>query len=235
MPSIRYLGPTSDDIDVLTRLRLQEEIVGNLTSDQVQAQVLDALTNKANAYYLGDASSQRVGPSAISGKGNTLIKKTSYGQPNGPIPISGTGGRISSSYVPNAYYRPGGVGWNRYGYFTENNLQITTGHYGSTNEQQIGSFTIPGPSYAWFPMFLGYFAIGLGKGEVYIKRGGNIVARAIGGNDPTMWFSCPLVPMFFPGSVTGSQTFTVYRKAIFDPGSMNLGSFFRITCIAVPM
>ena len=235
MPSIRYMGPTSDDIDVLTRLRLQEEIVGNLTSDQVQAQVLDSLTNKADAYYLGNASSQRVGPSAISGKGNTLIKKTSYGQANSALPISNTGGRISTSYMPNAHYRPGGRGWNRFAYFTQDNLQLITGHYEHTNEQHIGTITVPGPSHAWFPMFLGYFAIGLGKGEVYIKRGGNIVARAIGGNDPNMWFTCPLVPMFFPGSVTGSQTFTIHRRAIFDPGSMNLGSIFRITCVTVPM
>lgn len=235
MPSIRYMGPTSDDIDVLTRLRLQEEIVGNLTSDQVQAQVLDALSNKADAYYLGNASSQRVGPSAISGKGNTLIKKPSYGQANGPVPIANTGGRISPSYMPNAHNRPGGMGWKRVAQYTHDNLQLTTGHYGSTNEQQIGSFTVSGPSHAWFPMFLGDFQIGLGKGEVLIKHGGNIVARSIGGNDPNMWFSCPLVPMFFPGSVTGSQTFTVHRRAVFNPGSMNLGSFFRITCVAVPM
>lgn len=235
MPSIRYMGPTSEDIDVLTRIRLQEEIVGNLTSDQVQAQVLDSLSNKADAYYLGNASSQRVGPSAISGKGNTLIKKTSSGQANGTVPISNTGGRISSSYVPNAHNRPGGMGWKRVAEYTHDNLQLITGHLDAPHEQQIGSFTIQGPSHAWFPMFLGYFAIGLGKGEVYIKRGGNIVARAIGGNDPGMWFTCPLVPMFFPGSVTGTQTFTVHRKAVFDPGSMNLGTIFSITCVGVPM
>ena len=235
MPSIRYLGPTSDDIDVLTRLRLQEEIVGNLTSDQVQAQVLDSLTNKANAYYLGDASSQRVGPSAISGKGSTLIKKSSYGQANSTLPIANTAGRISPSYMPNAHNRPGGRGWNRATEYTHNNMQIITGHYASLNDQQIGSFTVQGPSHAWFPMFLGNFQIGLGKGEVLIKRGGNIVARAVGGNDPNMWFSCQLVPMFFPGSVTGNQTFTVHRKAVFSPGSMNLGTTFRITCISVPM
>ena len=235
MPSIRYMGPTSDDIDVLTRIRLQEEIVGNLTSDQVQDQVLASLSNKADAYYLGSASSQRVGPSAISGKGNTLIKKSSYGQANSTLPISNTGGRISPSYMPNANDRPGGRGWTRATEYTHNNMQIITGHYDSTNEQQIGSFTVQGPSFAWFPMFLGDFTIGLGKGEVLIKRGGNIVARAIGGNDPGMWFTCPLVPMFFPGSVTGTQTFTVHRKAVFNPGAMNLGAFFRITCVSVPM
>ena len=235
MPSIRYMGPTSDDIDVLTRIRLQEEIVGNLTSDQVQAQVLDSLSNKADAYYLGNASSQRVGPSAISGKGNTLIKKSSYGQANSTLPIANTGGRISPSYMPSAYYRPGGRGWNRVAEYTHNNLQLITGHLDAPHEQQIGSFTVSGPSSAWFPMFLGDFQIGLGKGEVLIKRGGNIVARAIGGNDANMWFSCPLVPMFFPGSVTGNQTFTVHRKAVHNPGATNLGAFFRITCVAVPM
>lgn len=52
MPSIRYLGPTTEGIDVLTRLRLQEEVSGTLTTEQVQDEVFEALKNKADSFYL---------------------------------------------------------------------------------------------------------------------------------------------------------------------------------------
>lgn len=234
MPSIRYLGPTTNNPDVLTRLRLQQEVQSDLSNIQVQDEVLQALEDKANTYYLNDASAQRVTPESIQGKESTLIKKASSFDPEGPVALSG--GRIPGiNNMPLSNNRSGGKRWRMSAQYTHDNLQLTTGHYESTNEQQIGSFTVRGPSHAWFPMFIGDFQIGLGKGEVLIKRGGNIVARAIGGNDQGMWYSCPIVPMFSPGSVTGSQTFTVHRRAVFPGVPTNLGIFFRITCIAVPM
>ena len=234
MPSIRYLGPTTNNPDVLTRLRLQQEVQSDLSNTQVQDEVLQALETKANTYYLNDASAQRVTPESIQGKGSTLIKKASSFDPEGPVALSG--GRIPGiNNMPISNSRSGGKRWRMSAQYTHENLSLVTGHLDAPHEQQIGSFTVNGPDHPWLPLFSGDFQIGLGKGEVLIKRGGNIVARAIGGNDPNMWFSCPVVPMFSPGSVTGSQTFTVHRKAIFNPGSMNLGMFFRITCIAVPM
>lgn len=233
MPSIRYLGPTTEGIDVLTRLRLQEEVSGTLTSEQIQSEVLESLKNKADSFYLGSASSQRVSQSAISGKGSTLIRKSTAGQANGPVALSG--GRIpGTSYLPNAYPdRPGGRGWRRAAEFNNTNLTLTTGHYASTNLQQIGSFNVPGPSFSWLPIFVGDFTIGFGKGEILIMRGGRPIARAIGGNDPNVWFTCTVVPVE-PVALTGTGTFTVHRKAVFSPGETNIGGGFRLTCLAVP-
>lgn len=232
MPSLRYLGPTSENIDVLTRLRLQEEVSGTLTTGQIQDKVDDALKDKANTFYLGNASSQRVTPSAMSGKGNNLIRRSTSGSANGPVALSG--GRIPSgtTYLPNSWDRPGGRGWNMYEYNVDN-LSLTTGHYGSTNLQQIGSFSVPGPSYSWLPIFTGDFSMGLGKGEILIMRGGRAVARAIGGNDANAWFTCTIVPVD-PVALTGTGTFTVHRKAVFSPGATNVFPGFRISCLAVP-
>ena len=230
MPSIRYLGPTDDDIDVLTRLRVQAEISGTLTTEKIQDDTYEALRDKANSFYLSDVSSQYVGPSAMSGRGANLIRKNLSGQAGGMAPLSG--GRIPASYMPNSYYRPGGRGWEMHEH-NQDTLHLTTGHYESTNLQQIGSFTINGPNHSWLPIFTGDFQIGLGKGEVLIMRGGRPIARAIGGNDPHTWFSSTIVPVE-PSPVSGSATFTVHRKAVFNPGSTNIGGGYRVACLCVP-
>lgn len=230
MPSIRYLGPTDDDIDVLTRLRVQAEISGTLTTEKVQDETYEALRDKANSFYLSDVSSQYVGPSAMSGRGDNLIRKNLSGQANGMAPLSG--GRIpGTSYLPNAYDRPGGRGWGIQTY-TNSNLSITTGAYSSEILQQIGSFTINGPSSQWLPIFTGFFVTGLGKGEILIMRSGRIFGRSIGGNHTQQWFPNTTVPID-PTPLSGSATFTIHRRAFFG-GTMHVGVDYTITCMMVP-
>lgn len=233
MPSLRYLGPTSNDIDLVPRLRLQAEVSGTLTPALVDQQVTTALSPKADSFYVGSASSQRVTSSAITNKVSGLIPKSSANQPNGPLQHAGNGTHL---YLPNSFERTGGRGWRRVGLgaYSPNTISLTTGAYSSTTEQQIGSFTIAGPNWAWFPIFVGYFTIGLGKGEVCIKQGSRYIARAIGGNDPNAWFTSTLVPMSSLSYFTGSITFTVTRRAVFSPGSTNIAGSYNFCCIAVP-
>lgn len=231
MPSIKYLGPTSDDLDLVTRLRLQSEIAGEVTPASVDQQITDALTSKSNSFYLSNASSQRVSPSAISGKGSALINtSTQVNVPGGPVVLSG--GRIPDSFLPNSYDRPGGKGWNKVSEFTNANLTLTTGVWNSTSERQIGSFQVPGPSFSWFPIFSGDFTLGGGKGEICIKQGSRYVARAISGNLGSAWWTCSIIPLDSLISYTGSVTFTVTQRSFF--GSTDLGGGFRIACLAVP-
>lgn len=230
MPSIRYLGPTDDDIEVLTRLRVQAEVAGGITREYVEDKTYAALEGKANTFYLSDVSSQYVGPSAISGKGTSLIEKARSGQANGIAPLSS--GRIpNTSYLPNAYDRSGGRGWSIQTY-TNHNLSITTGAYSSGNLQQIGSFTINGPSSQWLPIFTGFFVTGLGKGEILIMRSGRIFGRSIGGNSTQHWFPNTTVPID-PTPLSGSATFTIHRRAFFG-GTMHVGVDYTITCMMVP-
>lgn len=233
MPSIRYLGPTTNNPDVLTRLRLQQEVQSDLSNTQVQDEVLQALEAKANTYYLNDASAQRVTPESIQGKESTLIKKASSFDPEGPVALSG--GRIPGiNNMPLSNSRSGGKRWRMSAQYTHENLSLVTGHYHNDWAEQIGSFTVNGPDHPWLPLFSGDFQIGLGKGEVYIMQAGGIVARSIGGNDPGVYFSCPLIPVYDLKPLNGSANFTVHRRAIFNPGETNVGAFFRITCIAIP-
>lgn len=230
MPSIRYLGPTSEDIDVLSRIRLQEEVSGELTPTMVDQHITEHLDAMANTYYLGNKSSQYVTPSALSNKGAELIKTNEAGKPGGPVPIYN--GRISDlSLLPNPSKRPGGRGWNKAGEWNGGNLTLTTGYHYSTSEQQIGSFTVNGPNYPWFALFLGFIVMGGGKGELTIKRGSTPVSRAVSGGDVNAWFTCDFAPQVLT-PYTGSQSFTITRRAFFD--QVNVSGFFEFACISVP-
>lgn len=232
MPSIKYLGPTSGDDDVVNRLRLQTEISGTLSPAAVDQQITTSLAPKADATYLSNKASQYVTPSVLTGKGATLVPRDSLNNANGPARIYW--GQLSDlSQLPNQYYRPGGKGWNKKGEWNSGNLSITSGVYSSTNEQQIGSFTVDGPSFPWIPIFMGFFTIGYGKGEICIKQGTRYLARAVSGNDPNAWFTCDLSPTS-PTTYTGNQTFTLTRRAFFSPGSTNVSTYFHFCCMAVP-
>lgn len=230
MPSLRYLGPTTNDIDLISRLRLQAEVSGTLTPELVDQQVTTALTNKATATYLGNASSQRVGPNALTAKTQGLIRVSEAGHPGGPL----INGPYSYLNLPNSSDRPGVR--STYTIYNHNNstLPTTNGAYNSTTEQQIASFTINGPSAAWYPIFTGYFIIGLGKGEICIKQSSRYIARAIGGNDPNVWFTCNVIPLDTVTTYTGSVTFTITRRAVFSPGSMTNAASYNLTCLCVP-
>lgn len=231
MPSLRYLGPTTEDIDVMNRLRLQTEISGALTPEMVTDQVNTALVPKANTFYLGNASGQRVTPSAIAGKGDNLLHKTSnVDVPGGAASLSG--GRIADSRLPHSFDRPGGRSWLKVAEFSNTNLTISSGVYSSTVEQQIGTFTVNGPAQAWFPIFSGDFSLSGGKGEVCIKQGTRYLARAISGNDGNVWWTCGIIPTANIISYTGTVTFQITRRAFFN--STNLGGGFRFTCLAIP-
>lgn len=233
MPSIKYLGPTVDDIDVLNRLRLQTEVAGTLSPEMVDQQITTALSPKANSYYLGNKSSQYVTTSAISGRGSTLINKsTQVNQPGMPVVLSG--GRVPSSRLPNAYHsgRAGGKSWLKLAEYNADNFGILNGVYNSNNERVIGTFTLNGPNYPWFPIFAGDFSMTGGKGEVCIKQGSRYLARAISGNHGGVWWTCSVAPLDALTSYTGSVSFSIVQRAFF--GSTNLGAGYRLTCLAVP-
>lgn len=231
MPSIKYLGPTTDDIDVLNRLRLQTEVSGTLTPALVDQQITTSLSTKANSYYLGNKSGQYVSPSAMSGRGDALINKsTQVGGPGQPVVMQG--GRIPASYLPRTYDRPGGKSWRMVTEYSNANLSITTGVWNSNTERQIGSFSVSGPNYPWFPIFSGDFNIGGGKGEVCIKQGSRYIARAINGNDANFWWTCNVIPTASLTSYTGSINFQITQRAFWE--GTNLGAGFRLTCLAIP-
>ena len=231
MPSIKYLGPTENDIDVLDRLRLQTEISGDLTPAMVDQRITTALTSKADSFYLGSKSSEYAAPSSMSGRGTNLINKVT--QVNGPgEPVTMSGGRIPAFYLPNSNTRPGG---KRYAVLHElnfNNFQILHGFWNSTNERDIGVFTVPGPDYPWFPVFVGDFFMTQGKGEVCVKQGSRYIARAVSGNIPHVWWTCSVAPMDSLTSYTGSVRFTITQRAFH--GGTELGSGYRLTCLCVP-
>lgn len=233
MPAFKYLGPTSGDNEILNRLRVQTEISGTVTPATLDAQITSSLSSKADNTYLSNKASQYVATSELTGKGNNYVSKFPINEANTPILLHQGVIPITGIY-PNQYERSGGRGWNKPGEWTSANLSITTGAYSSTTEQQIGSFTVNGPSTAWYPVFLGFFTIGLGKGEVCIKKGTRYIARAVSGNDPNTWFTCNICPTESLTTYTGSQSFTITRRAFFSPGSTNVSSIFQFCCVAIP-
>lgn len=230
MPSLRYLGPTASDTDIITRLRLQAELSGTLSPELVDQQTTTALSTKADLTYLANISSQKVGSSVLTAKTANLIPASDAGHPGGPL--------VNNPYtylnMPESYSRPGGRGWQAISNYNSSTVSITSGAYSSTTEQVIANFTLNGPSFPWFPVFTGYFVIGLGKGEICIKQGSRYIARAIGGNDPNAWFTCNVVPVDTLTSYTGSVSFTITRRAMFSPGSMNNTADYMLGCMSVP-
>lgn len=233
MPSIKYLGPTTNDIDVLNRLRLQSEIAGTLTPAMVDQQITTALSPKANSYYLGNKSAQYVTTAAMSGRGATLINKSSeVNVPGGPVALSG--GRIPASRLPNPHSsgRTGGKSWLKLVEYSSSNFNILSGVHNSTSERAIGNFTLNGPSYPWYPIFAGDFSMSGGKGEICIKQGSRVVARAVSGNVGNVWWTCSIVPMDSLVSYTGTVQFSITQRSFF--GSTELSSGYRLTCLAIP-
>lgn len=231
MPSIKYLGPTTNDIDVLNRLRLQTEIAGTLTPATVDQQITTSLSTKANSYYLGNKSSQYVTTSAISGKGATLINKSSeVNIPGGPVVLQG--GRIPADRLPRERERAGGRGVRKLNEYTADSFGILHGVHSSTTERVIGTFTLQGPSTPWFPIFSGDFSMTGGKGEICVKQGSTYLARAISGNLGGAWWTCNIIPMDALRSYTGSVSFSITQRAFFD--RTELGAGYRMTCLAIP-
>lgn len=231
MPSIKYLGPTSDDTDVLSRIRLQAEVSGTLTPALVDQQITTSLSTKANSYYLGNESSKYVTTSALSGRGATLINKsTQVDIPGHPVALQG--GRVPARFLPREGERPGGKGARRIKEWNADNFAILHGVHSSTSERTIGTFTLNGPNYPWFPIFSGDFSMTGGKGEVCIKQGSTYLARAISGNHSGVWWTCNIIPLDGLRSYTGSVSFSITQRAFFD--STELGAGYRMTCLAIP-
>ena len=231
MPSIRYLGPTTNDIDVLNRLRLQAEVSGTLTPALVDQQITTSLSTKANSYYLGNESSKYVTTSALSGRGDSLINiSTQVNIPNHPVVLQG--GRVPADRLPRERERTGGKGVRKLAEYTADNFGVLNGVYNSTTERVIGTFTLNGPNYPWFPIFSGDFSMTGGKGEVCIKQGSTYLARAISGNHSGVWWTCSIIPLDGLRSYTGSVNFSITNRSFF--GSTNLGAGYRMTCLAIP-
>lgn len=231
MPSIRYLGPTTNDIDVLNRLRLQAEVSGTLTPALVDQQITTSLSTKANSYYLGNESSKYVTTSALSGRGDALINiSTQVNIPDHPVVLQG--GRIPADRLPRERERTGGKGVRKLAEYTAANFGVLNGVHNSTTERVIGTFTLNGPNYPWFPIFSGDFSMTGGKGEVCIKQGSRYLARAVSGNHTGVWWTCNIVPTESLTSYTGSVSFSIVQRAFF--GSTNLGAGYRMTCLAIP-
>lgn len=231
MPSIKYLGPTSNDIDVLSRLRLQEEVSGTLTPALVDQQITTSLSTKANSYYLGNESSKYATTSALSGRGATLINRsTQVNIPEHPAVLQD--GRIPADRLPREWRRTGGKSAKRLAEYNADNFGIFNGVHSSTTERVIGTFTLNGPNYPWFPIFSGEFSMTGGKGEVCVKQGSTYLARAISGNHTGAWWTCNLVPLDGLRSYTGSVSFSIVQRAFFD--TTNLGAGYRMICLAIP-
>lgn len=231
MPSIKYLGPTTNDIDVLSRIRLQTEVSGTLTPTLVDQQITTSLSTKANSYYLGNESSKYVTTSALSGRGATLIdKSTQVNTPGHPVVLQG--GRIPADRLPRERERTGGKGARKLNEYNADNFGILHGVHSSTTERVIGTFTLNGPNYPWFPIFSGDFSMTGGKGEICVKQGSTYLARAISGNLPGVWWTCNIIPLDGLRSYTGSVSFSIVQRAFFD--RTELGAGYRMTCLAIP-
>lgn len=231
MPSIKYLGPTTNDIDVLNRIRLQTEISGTLTPSLVDQQITDALASKANSYYLGNESSKYATTSALSGRGDSLINiSTQVNTPGHPVVLQG--GRIPSDRLPRERERTGGRGARKLNEYNADNFGILHGVHSSTTERVIGTFTLNGPNHPWFPIFSGDFTMTGGKGEVCIKQGSNYLARAISGNHTGASWTCNIIPTQSLRSYTGSVSFSITQRAFFDRTELSAG--YRMTCLAIP-
>lgn len=231
MPSLKYLGPTENNIDVLNRLRLQEEISGTLTPTMVDQKVTASLASKANNYYLGEESSKYATPSAMAGRGANLINRsTDVNVPGGPVSL--VNGRVPASRLPRTGLRSGGRSWNWMAHHTPTNLAITSGMWNSNNWRSVGTFTLPGPNYSWFPIFSGFFMMAAGKGEVVIQHGSRTIARATNGNHPGVWWTCPVSPASSLAPVTGSASFTIRHRAFWEQSQ--LSSQYHLACQRIP-